>query len=211
MNVSQDSYTFVRRINFPGMELENIVTSIRKYYPVSDEALEVLIGKFQRMEFPKRHLLIREGVFEPNVYFVERGIARAYSILENGKELTTWFSAEGDLVFSSLALYHNKPGTGYAEVLEDSVMYAIPITVLNELYRTQIDIANWGRVIHQECLLNLTLTRNDRLYLPARERYLKLLQQQPDIFRRVKLGHIASFLGMSSQNLSRLRSEFSKK
>ena len=47
----------------------------------------------------------------------------------------------------------------------------------------------------------------DRLYLTAKERYEKLIDEQPDLLSRANLGHIASFLGMTQQNLSRLRNE----
>lgn len=61
---------------------------------------------------------------------------------------------------------------------------------------------------YQECLLALQCTRIDRLTLSARERYEKLLQLYPDICRRVNLGYIASYLGISISTLSRIRAEF---
>lgn len=75
-------------------------------------------------------------------------------------------------------------------------------------FSSEIEIANWSRVIHQECLLALQCTRIDRLTLSARERYEKLLQLYPDICRRVNLGYIASYLGISISTLSRIRAEF---
>ena len=72
---------------------------------------------------------------------------------------------------------------------------------------TNIEIANWGRVIHQECLLYMDMHHINRLYLPAKERYEQLLREQPDVIHRAQLGYIASFLGMTPQHLSRLRSE----
>ena len=75
------------------------------------------------------------------------------------------------------------------------------------LYETNIEIANWGRVIHQECLLYMDIHHINRLYLPAKERYEQLLREQPDVIHRAQLGYIASFLGMTPQHLSRLRSE----
>ena len=84
---------------------------------------------------------------------------------------------------------------------------AIRIEDLNRIYETNIEIANWGRVIHQECLLYMDMHHINRLYLPAKERYEQLLREQPDVIHRAQLGYIASFLGMTPQHLSRLRSE----
>ena len=79
-------------------------------------------------------------------------------------------------------LYHNQPGYEYVELLEDCELYAIRIDELNQIYETNIEIANWGR-------------------------YEQLLREQPDVIHRAQLGYIASFLGMTPQHLSRLRSE----
>ena len=71
--------------------------------------------------------------------------------------------------------------------------------------RFRIEIANWGRVIHQECLLSLQCVRIDNLTMTAKERYQMLLKTFPDICQRVNLGYIASFLGISISTLSRIR------
>ena len=63
---------------------------------------------------------------------------------------------------------------------------------MNELYDTNIEIANWGRVIHQECLLALQCVRIDNLTMTAKERYEALLKTFPDICQRVNLGYIAA-------------------
>lgn len=104
-----------------------------------------------------------------------------------------------------LCLYHNRAGFEYVETIEPTLAYSIPISILNELYETNIEIANWGRVIHQECLLSLQCIRIDNLTMTAKERYEALLSTFPDICQRVNLGYIASFLGISISTLSRIR------
>ncbi|TKG97241.1 Crp/Fnr family transcriptional regulator [Puteibacter caeruleilacunae] len=188
-------------------KIKNIVEGIRSYYPVSDESINKLAGHLTENYFPKHHLLTRAGVKDNYVYFIERGCARTY-LLINGKELTNWFSVEGDITFSSDSLYHRVPGYDYVEVLEDACIYTIPIETLNELYRTDIDIANWSRVIHQEVLLRMQNLRIDRLTLSSKERYVKLLKENPNLFNRVNLGYIASFLGMTQQHLSSIRAQW---
>ena len=78
---------------------------------------------------------------------------------------------------------------------------------LNALYREDIDIANWMRVLQQENFLWLQEMHIDRLNLSVRQRYLKLLRDCPDIYNRVNLGYIASFLGTTLPTLSKIRSE----
>lgn len=184
--------------------MQHIINGIRRYYPVKESSLAQLFSKMKRLELPKKHLLIRGGIRDRHVYFIEKGFARSYC-LKDGKEITIWFSREGDITFAMNDLYHNEAGYEYVELLEDCELYAIPINDLNRLYETNIEIANWGRVIHQECLLYTDQHHINRLYMPAKERYDRLLQELPDVIHRANLSYIASYLGITPQHLSRLR------
>lgn len=186
------------------MDIENIRRSIKSYYPVSDESIDMLAGYFTVHHFPARHLIIRGGIIDRNVYFIEKGLTRSYCIAD-GDEYTTWFSKEGDITFGLECLYHDSVGFEYVETIEPTIAYSIPVNVLNGLYSHNIEIANWGRVIHQECLYLLQCIRIDNLTMTARDRYEALLKTFPDICHRVKLGYIASFLGISISTLSRIR------
>ena len=184
--------------------MENIIKGIRQYYPVSDSSLEVLFSYMKKMELPKKHLLIHGGVLDRHVYFIEKGFCRSYC-LRDGEEITIWFSREGDITFAMKDLYHNEPGYEYVELLENCTLYAIAIKDLNTLYETNIEIANWGRVIHQECLLYMDQHHNDQLFLSAKERYAQLLKDLPDVIHRANQNYISSYLGITPQHLSRLR------
>ena len=104
--------------------MENIIKGIRQYYPVSDSSLEVLFSHMEKLELPKKHLLIRGGVADRHVYFIEKGFCRSYC-LHDGEEITIWFSREGDITFAMKDLYHDEPGYEYVELLEDCELYAI--------------------------------------------------------------------------------------
>lgn len=179
---------------------------MRSHYPVSEESFNELCSHFIPHEFPRRHTIIQSGIVDRNIYFIENGITRSYCLLE-GKEYTTWFSAEGDITFGLLCAYHSKAGFESVETIEDTLAYSIPVQKLENLFRTNIEIANWGRIIHQECLLALQCTRIDHITLSARERYRKLLHRHPDICSRAQLGYIASYLGITISTLSRIRAE----
>ena len=114
--------------------MENIIKGIRQYYPVSDSSLEVLFSHMEKLELPKKHLLIRGGVADRHVYFIEKGFCRSYC-LHDGEEITIWFSREGDITFAMKDLYHDEPGYEYVELLEDCELYAIRIEDLNRTSR----------------------------------------------------------------------------
>ncbi|WP_207421380.1 Crp/Fnr family transcriptional regulator [Desertivirga brevis] len=186
--------------------LENIIKGIRQYFPVSDTSISTLAQHFTELRLPKNHMLTREGVRDNYVYFIEQGLSRTFLNID-GREVTNWFSKEGDVTFSSNSLYHRTSGFEYVQLLEDSQIYRLSIETLNNLYKENIEIVNWSRVIHQEVLLKMQTLRLDRLSLSAKDRYEKFLSENPDLFNRVNLGFIASYLGMTQQHLSSLRAE----
>ena len=188
------------------MAMNNIIRKIKEYYPVSDESLELLRSCFKQHVFPANTVIIQAGRLDGQVYFIEKGMTRSY-ILHDGKEITTWFSIEGDVTCGSWDLYRNKAGFEYVETVEETTACSISIEKLNNLYKYRIDIANWMRVLQQENFLRLQDTHISQLNLSARERYEKLIKEYPDIFNRVNLGHIASFLGIAQPSLSRIRAK----
>ncbi len=111
------------------MEIDNIRNSIKKYYPVTDKSIDLLSKHFKAHNFPAKHLIIRGGVIDRNVYFIEKGLTRSYCIVD-GNEHTTWFSKEGDITFGLLCLYHNKAGFEFVETVEPTLAYSIPINIL---------------------------------------------------------------------------------
>lgn len=187
-------------------KIANIVKGIRRYYPVSDSSIEELVMHLVEARYPKNHLLTQTGKIDKYVYFIEQGCSRTFFFTDS-TEVTNWFSKEGDITFSSSSLYHQLPATEYVQLLEDSLLYLMPIEALNKLYVTNIEIANWSRVIHQEALLKMQNLRLERLSLSAKERYKKFTIESADLAGRVNLGFIASYLGMTQQHLSSLRAE----
>ena len=182
----------------------NIIRKIKTYYPVSDEALEALVSLFERFVFPSKTIIIHAGKLDKKVYFIEKGITRSY-VLHGGKEITTWFSQEGDAACGSWDLYRRKAGFEYVETLEETVTYAVSVEQLDGLYQSYIDLANWMRVLQQENFLRLQDIHIRRLNWSAQERYEHLTKECPELFQRVNLGYIASFLGITQQSLSRIR------
>lgn len=83
--------------------------------------------------------------------------------------------------------------------------YRIALEDLLRFFETDIELANWGRIIHQDEYRRLHQSHKDRLTLPARERYEAFRSQFPEVCRRARLSLIASYLGITSSTLSRLR------
>ena len=175
--------------------MTNVIEMMTSLYPVS----------VTLCHFPKKYQLIKANQYSRSAYFIEKGMTRSYWLV-NGEEITTSFSCEGGIVFSMDELYYNKMSEEFVETLEDVVAYKIALSDLIRLFQTNIELANWGRIIHQNEYRRLHRSHKDRLTLSAKERYEEFMQQFPQICQRVQLGYIASYLGITLPTLSRLRS-----
>ena len=183
--------------------MTNVIEMMTSLYQVSDDTIQLL--KDNVTLFPKKYQLIKANQYSRSAYFIEKGMTRSYWLV-NGEEITTSFSCEGGIVFSMDELYYNKMSEEFVETLEDVVAYKITLSDLIRLFQTNIELANWGRIIHQNEYRRLHRSHKDRLTLSAKERYEEFMQQFPQICQRVQLGYIASYLGITLPTLSRLRS-----
>ena len=184
--------------------MKHILDHIHALVPLSPETERALTDCLTPCRFPRRCLLVEEGRRTGAAFFIERGITRSYWLV-NGVEITTSFAAEGSIVFSMDELYYDKPSEEYVETLEETEAYKITLDDLRRLFRTNLELANWGRIIHQNEYRRLHRSHKERLTLPAAERYEAFCRQFPDFAQRVQLGYIASYLGITLPTLSRLR------
>lgn len=184
----------------------NVIDKMSALYPLSDDTIQLLKEKVVLCHFPKKYRLIEAAKYSKSAYFIEKGMTRSFWLV-NGEEITTSFAWEGAIVFSMDELYYNKVSEEFVETLEDVVAYKILLTDLLRLFENNIELANWGRIIHQNEYRRLHRSHKERLTLSAKERYEEFRLQFPHLIRRVQLGYIASYLGVTLPTLSRLRSQ----
>ena len=158
---------------------------------------------------PKNADLADLGTVMANVYHTKEEMidcVNAYTY-QSDKKVTFWFGKEGDAIFPLQTLHDNRAGYENIELLEDSVLYELSVDKLHNLYLEDIHIANWGRKFaERECIKSEKLFIS-RQFKTSLERYQELISEYPDILQRVPLGIIASYLGISQVNLSRIRAK----
>lgn len=142
----------------------------------------------------------------PYIYFIKKGIVRAYSSTEEN-DITFWFGSEGETVISMKSYVEDKPGYENIESLEDCELYKLETAHLRELFNQDIHIANWGRRFAEKELIKTEELIISRQFKTALERYKDLMRDKPHLLKRVQLGHIASYLGITQVSLSRIRAE----
>lgn len=183
------------------MELTEILTRI---YPLPPDSLSRIIEKADMTERPKGSLLIEADKVCHDIYFIARGIVRAYCIAK-GREITFWIGEEGTVALSMQSYINGRPGYENIVTIEDSLLYRISSEELHDLYRQDIHLANWGRVFAEKEILRAERSLIPQLFTTARERYDNLLKEHPHLLNRIPLENIASFLGITPVSLSRIR------
>ncbi|MFN8236715.1 MAG: Crp/Fnr family transcriptional regulator [Chitinophagales bacterium] len=183
------------------------ITLLKKYENLPEDLslhIESLLGTF---ELPKKTILLKAGKVCDYLYFIEKGMARNY-YTEEGKELTNDIVIEGELLVSFSSFSSREPSNETIELIEDCILHAIHYNDLQELYRSYPVMERIGRKM-AEYHYNSLAARTYRLkFSSSAERYDYLFNNKIEIIRRAPIGIIASYLGMTFETLSRIRSNY---
>ncbi|MFY1046180.1 Crp/Fnr family transcriptional regulator [Chryseobacterium sp. GP-SGM7] len=185
------------------MEIDQIINTI---FPLPELSKLNLIQHISEISHPKGFCLMEANKVVSYIYFLKKGIVRAYASTENN-DITFWFGTEGEPVVSMKSYVDDKPGYESIELLEDCDFYVLETSKLKKLFNEDIYIANWGRKFAERELVKTEELIISRQYKTALERYKDLLREKPYLLQRVQLGHIASYLGITQVSLSRIRAE----
>lgn len=185
------------------MNFEEIVQQNLK---LTADSLESLRGISCEICLPKGHLLFKEGLTNNNIYIIASGIARAYVNLEN-IQATFAFFGEGKVLLSIESYVNDTAGYENIELLENCILYQFKKKDLESLYVQDIHLANWGRKLADLSFLDTEKQLISRQFKNTEERYEDFQRSFPELMNRVKLKHIASYLGMTQVSLSRIRAK----
>lgn len=166
--------------------------------------MDKLMPLISELHYLKGEILFSSDKLERNIYIIKQGVARAFINID-GKDITIWFGQENDVIISAQGYIYNKKGYETMEILENSILYRIELKQLTKLFETDIEVCNWGRQIIEKEFVKTEQRLIYNLSLTATERYILLLQEKPDILQRIQLQYIASYLGVSPESLSRIR------
>lgn len=155
-------------------------------------------------DYKKGSFLTRAGQQEQYIYYLHEGATRNYFV-KDVKEFTVDFHFEGEFVTGFFSLIMKQPSPVSIELLEDSVVVAIPYNKLEEFYKTSVAGATIGRKI-AEMQYALRLKKEmDLLSLTAEERYAQLMEKNPVLVSSISVKHLSGYLGIQPESLSRIR------
>jgi CRP-like cAMP-binding protein len=184
------------------------MNEIRKFInnisPMNDSDWEFFSSKLKEVKLGKNTTLLKVGKVENHLYFISKGIIRLY-IPKDEYDLTFGFLFDNEFVTAYDSLLTQSPSEYQIETLTETILWKISNKDLQEVYER----TSSGNVIGRKMAESMFLIKSKRelsfLSKTAEERYLNLFSDRPELFKRIPLKYIASYIGVTPQALSRIR------
>jgi CRP-like cAMP-binding protein len=190
---------------------DNFINSVEQKVTLSPEDLEAMKPYFIPKKVRKRQYILNAGDVCQHITFVESGLLRSFAVDNDGNEHVVqfacdgwWISDVGSFVSGTEALYN-------IEALEDFELLHLTRKSMEELLTSYPVMERFFRLLMQNNIVALQRRVIAYMSLSAEEKYLKLMEVAPDIMNRASQQHIASYLGITPETLSRVRKKVSER
>jgi CRP-like cAMP-binding protein len=182
--------------------LEKKITAIS---PLPQEIMKIFLAAFQHWNVSKDHFLVREKEVADYIFFIRKGVARIY-YYKGDKEITEWIAMDEQFFLSIISFFERTPSKLIIQTLEPAEVMGIHYNDLTRLAAQYHEVETLFRKMITGSLILSQYRMESIQFESAQQRYEKLLQNSPRIIQRVPLSYIASFLGVTLETLSRIRS-----
>jgi CRP-like cAMP-binding protein len=193
------------------MDPSPLLSQLKEVYHVPDKDLMKIFQLFEPMVVKKNQILLQAGQVARYVYFVNKGCLRQYYINNNGEDRTIYFKTELGWVSELVSFLDCKPTELNVQALEDSELYIV--NRKNWVYAvTYIHSFTMGFIrAQQDTNFMLKKRLAEATVETPEEKYLRFIREEPELLQRIPLYHIASYLAMTPETLSRIRRKVSSK
>lgn len=204
-------FMFYLEKKIPQMDaLEQFKTWLTNVPFITEEDCAFFLPWLKVKQFKAREYFVAEGTVCKEVGFVTKGAFRTF-YLQEGKEINTCFYFENQFVVEYDSFLKNSASRYFIQALEDAETVCFSQPIVQDAYQRSKNWEHFGRLMAEESYKMVARRMEDLLFLDGEQRYLKLLQEEPQLFERVPLYHIASYLGVERESLSRLRKKVAGK
>lgn len=185
--------------------MKQIIDFLTQFYPISNDAITAFSDKLVKHDVKRGQIIARENEVENHLYFVSKGCLRSYYI-KDSKDITISFTLDNDFVTSMYSFVSRKPSYEFIEALEDSIFYTIHYDDLQNLFKEYREVETLYRKVLQQYYIMMEERIIFSKFKTAKQRYHHLMETRPEIIQKASVGHVASYLDVSIETLSRIRS-----
>lgn len=176
----------------------------RKYSTMTHDELDILESILVPHKYLKGQIILSEGDVDKDIMYVAKGMTRQF-YYKNGKELTEYIATEGNIVMCIESLFMERPTKIQVEALEPTWIYSLPKDRLEQVALHNSNIQILYRKILEESLILSQVHADLVRFETAQDRYQKMCKLMPQVILRAPLVYIASYLQMTPETLSRVR------
>ncbi|MCB0638574.1 MAG: Crp/Fnr family transcriptional regulator [Lewinella sp.] len=184
---------------------ERITEHLRQHVQLAPRELDVFLATFAVATYGKNAHLLQAGQICQYTCFVNRGLLRLYDIDEKGLEKNALFAPEGWWVSDLYSFHRRRPGNLFLQALEETEVLQLTKPALEAVLLEVPRLERYWRILH----INAFVAQQERVvYMmdkPAEERYREFIRKYPDAELRIAQKHIASYLGIAPESLSRMK------
>jgi CRP-like cAMP-binding protein len=190
-------------------ELESLLNFIARYIVVDDDLKSRILDIASIKSYPANSVITQEGQYSRHFRYLYSGCVRFHANYD-GREVTTWIEVDNQLLPSCDGFSFDRPGGETIEAGVDSVLVEISSDDFLQLFDKFPQMERFARLWLEKEMSSQLEFYKFFMFMSAKEKHERLLAYVPDIDLKVKAIHIASFLGISPETLSRLRAEHLK-
>ncbi|CAI9686851.1 Crp/Fnr family transcriptional regulator [Elizabethkingia anophelis] len=186
---------------------DQLIHLITQRVSLSTQEREWCAASFQPVSITKNTIIEKAGKVPEYLYFIVSGYLRIFHLNEKGEEITTHINCPPGFITSYFNYINQVPSDENLESITDCQLLRITKTNLEELIDKSTAFKDFSISVFQESISYNENRSRELATLTAEQRYLKLIKEYPGIIQNVPLQYIASFLGMNSKSLSRIRKQ----
>lgn len=191
-----------------GKSLKRFITTL---CPMPAEELDRIAAMATVRQVVKGDFVLRQGEVCRHVFFLTQGFVRMFYVDPDGTEINARFTGENDFFVDFNSFLTQTPSRYYWQAMQDTYVLAFPYQKVQALYRQSPDWNRFGRLMAER----VYLTANERVemlqFLTPEQRYKYVLDRYPALLANISQAHLASFLGIKPESLSRIRHRLKKK
>lgn len=189
------------------MTEKNILEAIFTPKDFTAEQLSTILSHFNKKEFAKGEYLLQEGKTAHYYWFVQSGFVRSFAIDTEGNEVSTNFYTVGDIVIDWPSFFMRTPTKENIQALTDCVCWQLDFETFQQLFHSIEAFREAGRARLVQSYFELKRHSTSLITDQAKDRYLRLMEEKPQILQNVPFKQIATYLGITDTSLSRIRKE----